>query len=1175
MNRPPPPPPPPSVGTSNGSPRPPPPPGPPGRPGPPPPPPGPQAVPINTDRSTPTNESTQLDVQGDDEDMFDEMMNINTEEELYTELEDDQILTTPPATFIPVRAPPPIPATPPPLPTTAAPPIPKNPNVTQSSPEPPKVNPADVQDGLAIGTELYLPDDVLVWSTATILSKMINDIKSKIYQVKYSKHGKTAEVDLAVTPYHPINPQIGVDDMTSLHHIHEPGILYNLKTRYLQQNAPYTYMASALIAVNPLRACLEPERTTYISKSSNTVPPHPYAIAETAYQNLSFSKVNQSIVISGVSGAGKTETAKIILRYLASRSTPTTTTTTTTTTTNTTSLDKRLIDSSPILESFGNAKTLRNSNSSRFGKFLKLCFSSTTSTTNNNNSTTTNNNNNKEMKLIGALIETYLLEKNRVTTQGFGECNFHIFYQLLNSKHANSLFLKENNQKFIILSDQSIELFNKIKEITSLNMIETALLTIGMNNSNIEGIWRILAGILHLTNIIFDEQDTSEGIIAVIEYKSMTSLRYTAELWGIDVYKLLNLLTKREMFTRGESYIVQYTVKEANFVRDAIAKSIYESLFLYIVRAINRSLIIQSIDTKTSNFDLTKMNYIGVLDIFGFENFEFNGFEQLLINYANEALQNTFNKQLFEKEIELFKNENIDFTVSDCPNNTNCINMIINKSINSNSIFSILNNISRQPKPSDERFCEELHKAFCHEKVYFLPVHRKDMRHKFSIRHYAGDVSYTVAITSITNMKHSSNNKSSSTSSNNTTSSSSAGWIVKNNDSIPDGLAALFLESSLAEFQALSGLTDETTTTSSSVDNNNSSSNSGNRSSIATTTTTTPVRRKSVMMKPTMVEIFTKSMNELNTLLLSTNCQFIRCIKPNELMLPTEYNHIYCIEQIRSLGILQACEILKVSLPTRITYKYLLTSLSYIIDKIKHLFRTNNEIVLIASLLKAYNISSDMYKLGKTMVFFKPGQLAKLESILNSSSSNSTTSSSNNIKEEEELNNIINSLEESYKLNQQSINYISKLKQNFNEFSLQFNEIEKKYNRLTIKSKNIPENRGIELSEDIIQKISLIESFLNTSNKKSQNLNIRLLTIISTIENNNKIKKNLNLIEKKEIFHNENNILNTLLNEVKTEYHEFNIKIQNIEESCGGINSLFYDYIEKNDILYEQIQDDM
>lgn len=619
---------------------------------------------------------------------------------------------------------------------------------------------------------------------------------------------------------------------------------------------------------------------------------------------------------------------------------------------------------------------------------------------------------------------------------------------------------------------------------------------------------------------------------------------------------------------------VQYTVKEANFARDATAKSVYEALFAYIVRAINRSLVVPDAGGNNPVIDLQKQYFVGVLDIFGFENFAHNGFEQLLINYANEALQNTFNEQLFEKELELFRSENIDFTVSECPNNRQCVQLIASRT---SGLFKTLDSVSRQPKPSDERFCEELHKAFCTEKAYFLPVHKKDMRSKFMIKHYAGEVTYTVSATSITNTSSSAPLSASVLTSTGTSTSRSAAaaaaataaalaaqnasWIIKNNDSIPDALATLYGASKLPEFRALAGMD--------SHDGADNSAADGGLSSSTPVRASVAVRRKSVMLKPTIVEIFSRSMDNLNTLLQSTTCQFVRCIKPNEAMVAGEFVNSYVMEQVRSLGILQACEVLKVSLPTRITYAQLKTSLAEVIRRVQHLFGGDSEVVLIACLLRAFNISTDLYRLGKTMVFFRPGQLARLEAML--TLQDATASSKNG--------DVIARIEESHAINQKGLALVRRAESNLEESELMLSELEKKFDRLSSKSKNLPEVRSLDIPEDVVQKISLIESFLASASRKHQALSVRLAPLSAALEDAKQMRgispgNFAELARQNGVCDKEVVALARLLSDAREGYQGLNDHIQGLEEQCGGIGSLFLETIENNDVLYERIQDE-
>ncbi|CAB1102969.1 unnamed protein product [Ectocarpus sp. CCAP 1310/34] len=401
---------------------------------------------------------------------------------------------------------------------------------------------------------------------------------------------------------HTANPKV-VSDMTSLHHIHEAGILYNLRERSkLESQRPYTFMKAVvlylqrhassavlspprhrrfcqgtiLIAVNPLRRIPDPDVSEYMNRSLDPEAPHPYAIAEVTFRSVPWSLVisafpgalayhqmrlgtgrkaaNQSIVVSGESGAGKTETSKIILTFLTHRSAG-----------GVASLDQKVMDSSPILESFGNAKTLRNNNSSRFGKFLKLQFT-------------------KDKHLLaGAFIETYLLEKSRVLTPGMGERNFHVLYQLVAGASGLALNLKlEGVGSYKILSRGDCTALDGVDDANEFRGVRAAFDTIGMSEESQLQVWQMLAAMLHLSNLEFNKVDHQQGEIADIS--DSETLSTLARLLGVGEGALGKMLTQRVIVTRGETFIIQLGLDDANLVRDAIVKSLYEAALVSMCR---------------------------------------------------------------------------------------------------------------------------------------------------------------------------------------------------------------------------------------------------------------------------------------------------------------------------------------------------------------------------------------------------------------------------------------------------------------------------------------------------------------------------------------------------------------------------------------------------------------
>ncbi|CAM9101018.1 unnamed protein product, partial [Hapterophycus canaliculatus] len=649
-------------------------------------------------------------------------------------------------------------------------------------------------DLLPLGTQVWTNDEVAVWA----LGEVVHQENTLVTIVR--KTGEKLEVDLGFGEAFPPNPKV-VADMTALHHIHEAGILHNLGERSkLKGQRPYTFMGTILIAVNPLRRLPDPEMSEFMNRSLDPESPHPYAIAELAYHQMRLGAgrkaSNQSIVVSGESGAGKTETSKIILRFLTHRSVG-----------GVANLDQKVVDSSPILESFGNAKTLRNNNSSRFGKFLKLQFTK-----------------DKEHRLAGAFVETYLLEKSRVLSQGMGERNFHILYQLVaGASDVVAADLKlDDVGTYKILSQGGCTALDGVDDAEELRTVKAAFDTIGMEEEAQMQVWQLLASVLHMSNLEFDKLDCEHGEVACISDRQ--ALSTLAALLGLEDSALEMMLAQRVVATRGETFTLHYSVADAELTRDAIVKSLYEALFLWIVSVVNTSL----------GKGADSLPFIGVLDIFGFENFDTqNEFEQLLINFTNESLQDTFNKQVFNNELKLYEEEGIDVVVSTCPDNAECLNMLSSRP---GGIIPRLDNVCAEPNPSDARYLESLHKT--HGRHQDFPRTKpQDMRENFWVKHYAGKVKYTVK-----------------------------GWVERNMDRIPDSFS-----------RTLSTSTHKVVRDATTQYGKAPASAAGGGKAR-------PTRARRALVKPTVAKAFLGSMQDLNVTLLSTTCNFVRCIKPNAAM---------------------------------------------------------------------------------------------------------------------------------------------------------------------------------------------------------------------------------------------------------------------------------------------------
>lgn len=747
------------------------------------------------------------------------------------------------------------------------------------------------------GLVIWIPDEEKVWRKVQIVENNIGD-KGYVLKVR-TQQGKIEEVDLRdLGDLYRVNPRV-VDDMTSLYYIHEAGILDNLYARSrVDHMRPYTFLANLLIAVNPLMQLVEPNIEDYIKSQMGERPPHPYAIAEVAFQQMTLREEthSQSIVISGESGAGKTETSKIVLKYLTSREhcingknrddlSPHVAA----------ELDKRLLDTNPILEAFGNAKTLRNHNSSRFGKFMKLQFSKES-----------------EHNLMGAFIETYLLESFRVVTQIPGERNFHIFYYLISGAEQDLLSkLKlQSASDFFYLNQSGCFTDPNVDDEILYDEVASALETVGIDADQQFHVWKLLAGLLHLGNVRLKNVETSEGNSCELDSaKSQEALDTCSELLGVEKSTFQKVISQREISTRGETFTIQRSGKEGGYVRDAIAKSIYHHLFSWIVEKINNSL---------GHNDST-LPFIGVLDIFGFESFEKNDFEQLLINFANESLQATFNQQVFVAEQDLFRQEGIEIGKIVWPDNRECIDLISKKP---NGILPLLDQESRTQKPSDEKWNATLHKTHSGND-YFLPPHEKDKKYIFIIKHFATRVPYTVG-----------------------------NFIDKNNDTIPDDLQNCVNSSTSPLMKDIYKHTVSKAT-------------------------------KAGFRAPTVSSKFCSQMNTLVTTLNDTRCNFIRCIKPNPTMTPGVFDHAYVVDQLRCTGMLATCELLKVGLPTRVSYEEICRIYKPALpDTVTPMFAPYNDRTFTEAVLWAFRVDPDAYKLGRTKVFFKTGKIALLDALL-------------------------------------------------------------------------------------------------------------------------------------------------------------------------------------------------
>ncbi|KAL2541297.1 Myosin-1 [Abeliophyllum distichum] len=680
----------------------------------------------------------------------------------------------------------------------------------------------------------------------------------------------------------PANPDIldGVDDLMQLSYLNEPSVLYNLQYRY-NQDMIYSKAGPVLVAINPFKK-VPLYGNDYIEayKNKSVESPHVYAITDTAMREMIRDEVNQSIIISGESGAGKTETAKIAMQYLAALG-------------GGSGIEYEILKTNPILEAFGNAKTLRNNNSSRFGKLIEIHFSETG-------------------KLSGAEIQTFLLEKSRVVQQSEGERSYHIFYQLcagappilrekLNLKNANEFNYLRQSNCYTISGVDDAEQFHVVMEAMDI---------VHVSKEDQESVFTMLAAVLWLGNVSFTVVDSENHVEPVVD----EGLINVATLIGCKVEELKLALSTRNMSIRNENIVQKLTQSQAIDTRDALAKSIYSCLFDWLVEQINKSLAVGKRRTGRS---------ISILDIYGFESFERNSFEQFCINYANERLQQHFNRHLFKLEQEEYIYNGIDWTKVDFEDNQDCLNLFEKKPL---GLLSLLDEESTFPNGTDLTFANKL-KQHLNSNTCF----RGERDKAFMVSHYAGQVVYDTT-----------------------------GFLEKNRD-------LLHMDS----IQLLSSCTCHLP--------------KAFASSLLTQSEKPVIGAlyKSGGADSQKLSVATKFKGQLFQLmqrLEKTTPHFIRCIKPNDFQSPGIYNQGLVLQQLRCCGVLEVVRISRSGFPTKMSHQKFARRYGFLL--LDHV-ASQDPLSVSVAILHQFNILPDMYQVGYTKLFFRTGQIGILEDTRN------------------------------------------------------------------------------------------------------------------------------------------------------------------------------------------------
>ncbi|XP_040926920.1 myosin heavy chain, fast skeletal muscle-like isoform X2 [Betta splendens] len=700
----------------------------------------------------------------------------------------------------------------------------------------------------------------------------------------------------------PMNPPKfdKIEDMAMMTHLSEPSVLYNLKERYAAWMI-YTYSGLFCVTVNPYKWLPVYDAMVvagYRGKKRVEAPPHIFSISDNAYQFMLQDRENQSILITGESGAGKTVNTKRVIQYFATIAVSSSAKKAEPVPGKMQgSLEDQIIAANPLLEAYGNAKTVRNDNSSRFGKFIRIHFGSTG-------------------KLASADIETYLLEKSRVTFQLSAERSYHIFYQLTTGHKPElieALLITTNPYDYPMISHGEITV-KSINDIEEFIATDTAIDILGFTAEEKACIYKLTGAVMHHGNMKFKQKQREEQA----EPDGTEVADKIAYLMGLNSADLLKALCYPRVKVGNEYVTKGQTVPQVNNSVMALCKSVYEKMFLWMVVRINEML-----DTKQP-----RSFFIGVLDIAGFEIFDFNSLEQLCINFTNEKLQQFFNHHMFVLEQEEYKKEGIEWEFIDFGMDLAACIELIEKPM---GIFSILEEECMFPKATDMTFKNKLYDQHIGKSAPFQkpkPTKGKAEAH-FSLVHYAGTVDYNVL-----------------------------GWLDKNKDPLNDSVVQLYQKSSVKLLALLYA-------SHASGDAEGGGKKGGGK--------------KKGGSFQTVSALFRENLGKLMTNLRSTHPHFVRCLIPNESKTPGLMENFLVIHQLRCNGVLEGIRICRKGFPSRILYgdfkqRYKVLNASVIPEG---QFIDNKK--ASEKLLGSIDVDHTQYKFGHTKVFFKAGLLGLLE----------------------------------------------------------------------------------------------------------------------------------------------------------------------------------------------------
>uniref|UniRef100_A0A669PPS4 Myosin VC n=1 Tax=Phasianus colchicus TaxID=9054 RepID=A0A669PPS4_PHACC len=737
---------------------------------------------------------------------------------------------------------------------------------------------------MAIYNRVWIPDSEEVWQSAEITKDYKAGDRFLHVQLEDGTELNYPVDPSALPPLRNPDILVGENDLTALSYLHEPAVLHNLKVRFVESRLIYTYSGIILVAINPYKQLPiygDAIIHAYSGQNMGDMDPHIFAVAEEAYKQMArFS--NQSIIVSGESGAGKTVSARYTMRYFATVSKSS----------SNAHVEDKVLASNPITEAVGNAKTTRNDNSSRFGKYTEISFD-------------------PSYRIIGANMRTYLLEKSRVVFQSENERNYHIFYQLCASAMQ---------PEFRHLKLGSAEEFNytRMGGSTTIegvddraNMIETqkTFALLGLREDFQMDVFKTLAAILHLGNLEITLEDSH--------------LNMFCELLELNSDKMAQWLCHRKIITTSETVIKPMTKPQALNARDALAKKIYSHLFDFIVERINQAL----------QFSGKQHTFIGVLDIYGFETFDVNSFEQFCINYANEKLQQQFNLHVFKLEQEEYMKEDIPWTLIDFYDNQPVIDLIEAKM----GILELLDEECLLPQGTDENWLQKLYNNFVNKNALFEKPRMSNT--SFIVQHFADKVEYKCE-----------------------------GFLEKNRDTVYEVLMEILKES---KFRLCASFFQD-----------NPAPISPFSSTISIKSARPVLKSPNKQLRMTVgskVLCFRSSLSLLMETLNATTPHYVRCIKPNDEKQPFEFDSKRVAQQLRACGVLETIRISAQSYPSRWTYIEFFSRYSILMTQQELSFNDKKQIC--KTVLQRLIQDPNQYQFGRTKIFFRAGQVAYLEKL--------------------------------------------------------------------------------------------------------------------------------------------------------------------------------------------------